>query len=303
MQRHAAGVFVHDAVADYAVRLVVATRDPARAGVDDLAALLRCGASPRATLGLVAGARALALLRGREYVLPSDVRDLAVDVIAHRLVLTLDALADGVEPARRGRRDRRPHPGAPGRTGAGRGRRSRGEARVTPVNVPTVPLSRLSPEAALARLELSVGRRVDGLMHGDHPGFDTGPGSEIAERPALPAGQDDVRHIDWNVSARTDEVHVRDLVADRDLSMWALVDATASMDFGTATMEKRDLAAAVTVALAYVEHRRRPVRRAEVLTADGILRWPHQSGRVHRLKVLRALAESPRQRPSTAARP
>jgi MoxR-like ATPase len=97
MQRHAAGVFVHDAVADYAVRIVVATRDPARAGVQDLAGLLECGASPRATLGLVAGARALALLRGREYVLPSDVRDLAVDVIAHRLVLTLDALVDGVE--------------------------------------------------------------------------------------------------------------------------------------------------------------------------------------------------------------
>jgi MoxR-like ATPase len=97
MQAHASGVFVHDAVADYAVRLVVATRDPARPGVGDLAALVAVGASPRATLSLVAGARALALLRGREYVLPVDVADLVVDVVAHRLVLTFDALADGVD--------------------------------------------------------------------------------------------------------------------------------------------------------------------------------------------------------------
>ncbi len=97
MQKDAAGVFVHDAVADYAVRLVVATRDPSRPGVGDLATLLAVGASPRATLSLVAGARALALLRGREYVLPQDVADLAVDVIAHRLMLTFDALADGVD--------------------------------------------------------------------------------------------------------------------------------------------------------------------------------------------------------------
>ena len=98
MQGQAAGVFVHDAVADYAVRIVVATRDPGRPGVGDLAGLLAGGASPRATIGLVAAARASALLRGREYVLPSDVRGVAVDVIAHRLLLTLDALADGVDP-------------------------------------------------------------------------------------------------------------------------------------------------------------------------------------------------------------
>ena len=98
LQRTAAGVFVHDAVADYAVRLVVSTRDPAGHGVPGLDGLIALGASPRATLGLVAGARALALMRGREYVMPADVRDLACDVIAHRLLLTFDAVADGVEP-------------------------------------------------------------------------------------------------------------------------------------------------------------------------------------------------------------
>jgi MoxR-like ATPase len=83
-------VFVHHAVAEYVVRLVHATRMPSE--------VVEFGASPRASLGLVAAGRALALLRGRDYVLPADVAEVAVDVMAHRLVLTFDALADGVDP-------------------------------------------------------------------------------------------------------------------------------------------------------------------------------------------------------------
>jgi MoxR-like ATPase len=98
LQRAADRVFVHHASAEYAVRLVLATRDPAAYGLPDVAAALQFGVSPRATLGLVAAARALALLRGRGYVLPGDVTDVAPDVLAHRLVLTYDALADAVPP-------------------------------------------------------------------------------------------------------------------------------------------------------------------------------------------------------------
>jgi MoxR-like ATPase len=96
LQELARGVFVHHALAEYVVRLVVATREPARFGAGDVKSRLAYGASPRATLGLVAAARALALLRGREYVLPNDITDLAVDVLSHRLVLSFDAVADGV---------------------------------------------------------------------------------------------------------------------------------------------------------------------------------------------------------------
>ncbi|RIV40656.1 AAA family ATPase [Micromonospora radicis] len=95
-QLQATQVFVHHAIAEYVVRLILATRDPGRFGLPEIAPLLAYGASPRATLGLVAAARAQALLRGREYVLPDDVRELAVDVLAHRLVLSFDAVADGV---------------------------------------------------------------------------------------------------------------------------------------------------------------------------------------------------------------
>jgi MoxR-like ATPase len=99
LQAVADRIFVHHAIAEYAARLVCATRRPADYGVAEIAGLVAFGASPRATLGLVAAARALALLRGRDYVMPADMRDVAGDVMAHRLVLSFDALADGV-PAR-----------------------------------------------------------------------------------------------------------------------------------------------------------------------------------------------------------
>jgi MoxR-like ATPase len=89
-------VFVHHAVRDYAVRLVMATRDPVQWGVPDLAPQIGLGASPRATLGLLAAGRALALLRGRRYLVPQDVFDVAPEVLRHRLMLTYDAIADRI---------------------------------------------------------------------------------------------------------------------------------------------------------------------------------------------------------------
>ncbi|MGR6920454.1 AAA family ATPase [[Actinomadura] parvosata] len=98
LQEAAEQVSVHQLVADYVVRLVMSTRAPAEYGLADLTETIEIGVSPRATLGLVSAGRALALLRGRDYLLPDDVRDVAVDVMAHRLMLTFDALADGVDP-------------------------------------------------------------------------------------------------------------------------------------------------------------------------------------------------------------
>ena len=90
-------VFVHHAVAHFVVQLVMATRHPYRYGLN-LDGVLEYGVSARGSLGLVAAARALALLRGRDYVLPHDVDDIAGDVLAHRLVLTFDAVAEGLDP-------------------------------------------------------------------------------------------------------------------------------------------------------------------------------------------------------------
>jgi MoxR-like ATPase len=98
LQRECRKVYVDPDLIRYAVRLVAATREPARFGLDDLARYISFGASPRATINLIEGARALAFLRGRHFVLPEDVTDLVPDVLRHRLVLSYEALSDALTP-------------------------------------------------------------------------------------------------------------------------------------------------------------------------------------------------------------
>ncbi|CAO5168046.1 Chaperone MoxR1 [Frankia sp. AiPs1] len=96
LQERADNVFVHHAILEFAVNLVLATRAPEQAGLPELRGHLAYGASPRASLGLIAAARALGLLRGRDYVVPDDVVAVALDVLPHRLVLSYEALAEGL---------------------------------------------------------------------------------------------------------------------------------------------------------------------------------------------------------------
>ena len=96
LQAVADDVFVHHAVLDYAVRIVMTTRDPATGGLPQLTPQIALGASPRATLGMIAAGRALAVLRGRRFLTPQDVFDVAPEILRHRVLLSYDALADGV---------------------------------------------------------------------------------------------------------------------------------------------------------------------------------------------------------------
>ena len=120
LQTQASEVFVHNLVAEYIVRLVLATRTPAEFNLPDLASVIQLGCSPRATLGLVAAARALALIHGRDYVLPTDVQSVAKDVMVAPLVLGFDAVADNIQPGPGDRADHRhgaaAHPGVERRT-------------------------------------------------------------------------------------------------------------------------------------------------------------------------------------------
>ena len=95
LQKECREVYVDPSIISYAVRLVSATRNPAKYELPELARFLTYGASPRATIGMIEGGRALAMLRGRRYVLPEDVADLVPDVMRHRLVLSYEALAEG----------------------------------------------------------------------------------------------------------------------------------------------------------------------------------------------------------------
>jgi MoxR-like ATPase len=96
LQRECRAVYCDPALMQYAVRLVGATRNPARYDLPDAAKYITYGASPRATIGLVEGGKALALMRGRRYVLPEDITDLVHDVLRHRVVLSYEALAEGI---------------------------------------------------------------------------------------------------------------------------------------------------------------------------------------------------------------
>jgi MoxR-like ATPase len=98
LQRSTDAVYVDPALIEYSVRVVAATRQPTSVGQDEVASYITYGASPRASINMILGAKALAFVRGRDYCLPQDVRDLALDVLRHRIVLSYEALADNVSP-------------------------------------------------------------------------------------------------------------------------------------------------------------------------------------------------------------
>ncbi|MFI0479042.1 DUF58 domain-containing protein [Actinomadura sp. 9N215] len=161
---------------------------------------------------------------------------------------------------------------------------------------PEPGLRDLAPEHALRRLELTVTRRLDGLLQGDHLGLLPGPGSEPAEGREYVAG-DDVRAMDWNLTARMTAPHVRDRVADRELETWVLVDATASMDFGTGRLEKRDLAVFAVAAVGFLTERTGNRLGAQIVRDDGTRRVPARTGRPHLLGLLGTLLSAPRTPP------
>jgi uncharacterized protein (DUF58 family) len=120
------------------------------------------------------------------------------------------------------------------------------------VTPPTpLPASGERSGAVLARLQLMVTRKLDGLLQGDYAGLLPGPGSEAGESREYRPG-DDVRRMDWPVTARTTMPHVRRTVADRELETWLAVDLSASLDFGTGQWLKRDVVVAAAAALAHL---------------------------------------------------
>ncbi|TNH25428.1 DUF58 domain-containing protein [Micromonospora orduensis] len=152
----------------------------------------------------------------------------------------------------------------------------------------------LAPDQRLRRLELTVTRRLNGLLHGQYRGLLPGPGSEPAGSREYRPGEDEVRRMDWAVTARTTVPHVRQVDADRELTTWLLVDASASMEFGTAELDKRELAVAAVAAIGFLTAGVGNRLGAQVLGTDGVRRFPARSGRTHLLGLLRALLAAPR---------
>ncbi|MGY1857136.1 DUF58 domain-containing protein [Modestobacter sp. SYSU DS0290] len=150
-----------------------------------------------------------------------------------------------------------------------------------------------SSEVLLRRLELTVRRRLDGLLQGDHLGLVPGSGSEAGDSRSYHPG-DDVRRMDWPVTARTQVPHVRETIADRELETWAVVDLSASLDFGTAQCEKRDLAIAALSAVSHLTVRGGNRLGAIVTTGERVDRYPAAPGRLAADRLLRSVVATPR---------
>ena len=144
------------------------------------------------------------------------------------------------------------------------------------------------PEALLRALDISIGRRMESLLAGDYRSTLFGEGAELAQvRPYVPG--DDVRRIDWNVTARTNEPHVRVQLAERVLVTWLVLDTSASMDFGTADRRKADVAAGAAIAIGHVATRRGN-RLGVVTFGDAQPRsLPPRQGRIGLIGLLNAL--------------
>ncbi|MFI7607570.1 DUF58 domain-containing protein [Micromonospora sp. NPDC049366] len=155
-------------------------------------------------------------------------------------------------------------------------------------------LAELAPDERLRRLELTVRRRLDGLLHGQYRGLLPGPGSEPAGSREYRPGEDEVRRMDWAVTARTAVPHVREVDADRELTTWLLVDGSPSMEFGTAELDKRELSVAAVAAIGFLTAGVGNRLGAQVVTSSGLRGFPARGGRTHLLSLLRTLLNAPR---------
>jgi uncharacterized protein (DUF58 family) len=148
------------------------------------------------------------------------------------------------------------------------------------------------PAEVLRRLDLAVSRKLDGLLQGDHRGLVPGHGSESGECRLYQDG-DDVRRIDWNVTARTQAPYVRETIADRELETWLLVDLSPSLDFGTALCTKRDLAVAAAAAVGFLTARTGNRVGAVILAGGALTAIPARGGRSHLQAILHRLISTP----------
>jgi uncharacterized protein (DUF58 family) len=164
---------------------------------------------------------------------------------------------------------------------------------------PELPVLDLdAAEPLLRKLELTVRHRLDGLLQGNYLGLVPGPGSESGEARAYVPG-DDVRRMDWPVTARTLTPYVRQTIVDRELETWLAVDLSPSLDFGTANTEKRELVLAGITAVAHLTVRSGNRIGAVVTTGETSYRIPARSGAVHARNLVARVARTPR---ATSAR-
>ena len=281
-------VFVDREVIGYAVALADATRHPGRYGLHDLAPLIEFGASPRGPIGLVQAAQALALLRGRSHAVAEDVADLAADVLRHRLVLTYDALGDGVARRRRARahprrRRRRPRPARRRR----RWRRERRAALVAPAGAQGPGALR---GALVEALDLLLARRASRRPAGrparGRPRRRDRARADPARTRSATTCAGSTRRRARAPACRTCAITCPSGRSRRG----SLLDVSASMAFGTGARLKSDVAAGVVEVVGRLAVRR--AGRVALLTCGAPVEalLPPRGGRRALVALRRAVA-------------
>ena len=167
-----------------------------------------------------------------------------------------------------------------------------GGVPLVPVRTPDRPGPGPTPEALLRALDVVVRRRVEALLAGEYRSNAVGIGTELAQVRAYRPG-DDVRRIDWNVTARTREPHVRDQIAERALVSWLLIDTSASMSFGTVDRRKADVAEGVALAVGHIATRRGNRLGVVTFGDDNPVTIPPRQGRVGLMGLLASLRREP----------
>jgi uncharacterized protein (DUF58 family) len=160
-----------------------------------------------------------------------------------------------------------------------------------PVNWPAGPPTEHVAEL-VRTLELTINRRLDSVLHGNYQGITPGHGSEPGEARLYQPG-DDVRRIDWNVTARTQETHVRDQIADRDLEAWLVVDTSAAMRFGTSLADKSEVALAATATVGFLTARNQNRLGAVLVAGPHLKVLPPRFGRDQVRAIVSCVASPP----------
>jgi len=156
-----------------------------------------------------------------------------------------------------------------------------------PMGPPTTQVAEM-----VRALELTINRRLDGVLHGNHQGITPGHGSEPGESRLYQPG-DDVRRIDWNVTARTQDTYVRMQIADRDLEAWLIVDTSAAMRFGTVAAEKSQIALAAAACIGFLTARNQNRLGALLVSGPHVKVMPPRNGRDQVRAVLSSIASAP----------
>ena len=211
-------MYVDPALIEYAVRMVTATRTPKDVGLKELEHYIMFGASPRASINLILTGRALAFVRGRNYVLPQDVLDMALDVMRHRLVLSYEALSDNV-------------------TGDDLLKKILDRIPIPVVPYMSAPTSASTPERILQRLDWQVIRRWMACCRATIAACSTATGWILPICANISPKTIFATSIGTSPRAWTRPT-CRQYVEDREITAWFLLDLSPSVDFGTADGER-----------------------------------------------------------------